>query len=411
MNAANVEAVIEVHAEHAADTWANRCEAVHRPDYNLVDLKLLDHRISENLYGLEVAGPGMWDVVGESLDGGNPASVFVAAAVALKTNDAEWTSKVLETVADEPSASALASAIAWVGHDKGRRLSDQLLASDDPMQLRAGLASNAIQGIAVDSAMLKRGDIVAHPRFLKSVGETGSSDLRRYCAAQLTSEDIATRFWAAWSSRLLGDKSANAVLMDIAVSEPDYAEQACGLIARGVDYAASADWLNRLAAKPERQRLALITAGSIGDPVLIPWLIDFMSIEDSAPAAGAALSLITGVDLEFEDLTVDSAESEEEPPAADSEASDDAESDDLPCPDRSRVKQWWAANEGQFRAGKRYLAGKPIDKENLWAVLGAGLQQQRAAAALELALLEPGKALFNVSAKADDQARWLRGQS
>ena len=61
-----------------------------------------------------------------------------------------------------------------------------------------------------------------------------------------------------------------------------------------------------------------------------------------------------------------------------------------------------------YSPGSRYLCGEPIRQECCLDVLKTGQQRQRRAAALELALLDPGQPLFNTSATARRQMR-LRG--
>jgi uncharacterized protein (TIGR02270 family) len=70
----------------------------------------------------------------------------------------------------------------------------------------------------------------------------------------------------------------------------------------------------------------------------------------------------------------------------------------LPWPDQDRVKKWWSARQGNFTKGTRYLLGQPITEESLRLALKIGFQRQRAAAALELAILKPGRPLFEVRA-------------
>ena len=67
-------------------------------------------------------------------------------------------------------------------------------------------------------------------------------------------------------------------------------------------------------------------------------------------------------------------------------------------PDPAKCAKWWSVNKGRFNAGTRYLCGKPMTPESLRDVLKNGYQRQRAAAALELAIREPGKPLFEVRA-------------
>ena len=71
--------------------------------------------------------------------------------------------------------------------------------------------------------------------------------------------------------------------------------------------------------------------------------------------------------------------------------------DNLPWPEPTLVQKWWDKNRGQFKNGTRYLLGKPMTVEWLKTVLRDGRQRQRAAAALELAIRQPGQPLFNVA--------------
>ena len=72
--------------------------------------------------------------------------------------------------------------------------------------------------------------------------------------------------------------------------------------------------------------------------------------------------------------------------------------DNLPWPEPALVQKWWEKNRSQFHNGTRYLLGKPMALEWLKTVLRDGRQRQRAAAALELAIRNPGQPLFNVAA-------------
>ena len=110
-----VDSVLIQHAENARSGWNNRSEAATRPDFNLADLTQLDRHITENLHGLSVAGSDVWTMLADSADAAAPASVFTAAAFAIRSGDPERISHVLEAVTDAASAAAFASAAAWVG--------------------------------------------------------------------------------------------------------------------------------------------------------------------------------------------------------------------------------------------------------------------------------------------------------
>ncbi len=70
----------------------------------------------------------------------------------------------------------------------------------------------------------------------------------------------------------------------------------------------------------------------------------------------------------------------------------------LAWPDPALIQKWWNARQGNFAKGTRYLLGQPITPESLREALKTGYQRQRAAAALELAILKPGGPLFEVRA-------------
>ena len=82
---------------------------------------------------------------------------------------------------------------------------------------------------------------------------------------------------------------------------------------------------------------------------------------------------------------------------------------DLSWPDPDAVRKWWAARRGDFAVGTRYLVGRPMSPERLGQVLRDGYQRQRAAAALELAIRNPGQPLFEVRAPGSRQQRILGG--
>jgi uncharacterized protein (TIGR02270 family) len=157
-------------------------------------------------------------------------------------------------------------------------------------------------------------------------------------------------------------------------------------------------WLRVLSEKEQGAGLAVQGAGVLGDPVAVPRLIEMMAIPELARPAGESFSMITGLDLAYEDLEAEWPEDFTAGPTEDPEDEDvDLDPDeDLPWPAPTLIAQWWAANKRKFTSGTRYLAGQPIAAEHLRQVLTSGFQRQRAAAAMELALLRPDQPLFEV---------------
>jgi uncharacterized protein (TIGR02270 family) len=130
-----------------------------------------------------------------------------------------------------------------------------------------------------------------------------------------------------------------------------------------------------------------------------------------ARIAGEALSFITGVEIAYEDLEGEWPEGFEAGPTENPEDEDVAmdPDEDLPWPDPKRIETWWKANAGRFASGTRYLVGAPISETQCQQVLRTGMQRQRTAAALELALMYPAAPLFETRAPGFRQQQLLVG--
>jgi len=256
---------------------------------------------------------------------------------------------------------------------------------------------------------LVKTDPLLRARALKAVGELGRRDLLPMLKEHIYGQDDDSQFYAAWSAALLGDTASVGVLCEIALNGGPRAEQACATALRQMNLSEAQAWLRDLPDDPGCHRLAAIGAGVIGDPVLIPWLIQLMEISELARVAGESFTMITGIDIAYEDLEGEWPEGFEAGPT-ESPEDEDVELDpdeDLPWPEPELIIDWWANNKGQFRDGTRYLIGQPISAEHCQQVLRSGFQRQRAAAAIELAMMQPGQPLFEVRAPGFRQQKLL----
>jgi uncharacterized protein (TIGR02270 family) len=128
-----------------------------------------------------------------------------------------------------------------------------------------------------------------------------------------------------------------------------------------------------------------------------------------ARVAGESFTMITGVDLAYDDLEGEWPEGFEAGPTEEPE-DEDVEMDpdeDLPWPEPELIHEWWGKNKNNFQNGTRYLCGKPISEQQCQHVLRYGYQRQRAAAAIELAIMNPGQPLFEVRAPGFRQQKLL----
>jgi uncharacterized protein (TIGR02270 family) len=405
--------VLSQHTEDAAFHWLLRDAAVGEPHYSLADLAKLDTRLDAHLDGLRIAADAGWTVVKEELKWEEAGEVFTGLCLALESGDPLRIEEVL-AVAD-PSlelARGAISALAWVEPAAALPVLKQLAESENPVRRRMAVGALAVTRTSPGDLLtrfVREDEPVVRARALKAVGELGRRDLLNQCVGDLQAEDDECRYRAAWSGALLGDGSSLVALRTFVVPDGPHAESAAELIARRLDRSRSLRWHQQLAGEAELLRVAAQVAGAIGDPVLVPWLLQLMRTPELARVAGEALTRITGVDLAFEDLDGDAPEGVEAGPteeAGDEDVAMDPD-EDLPFPAPERVEAWWRQHGARFPEGVRHLNGQPISPPALVDVLRTGMQRQRRAAALELAALDGSRPLFEVRARGDRQLRLL----
>jgi len=398
---AHIPVVVGIHAEEASFLWLLRDAAVTEPHYDLKSLVRLDNRLAAHLDGLRISGDEGRRVGLEALALEDPiGEVFAASWMAFEGKVADGLPLILETAGKAPGLHRpVVSALGWISLDRARPHIEKLFASTVPLHRRIAVAACAVHrhdpGAPLVAAT-RDADPGVLDRALRALGQLGRADLSVLAASKMTHPDPSVRFAGAWAAALLG-KYPNAVvaLQKVAETEPARAGRAASLALRRMDPKSGAAWLTKLSP-----RLAVKGVGAIGDPALVPGLFDRMKDPKLARVAGEAFSMITGADLAYEDLDGDAPEGFEAGPTEDPK-DENVEMDpdeNLPWPKIEAVTKWWESRKPGIRAGTRHLCGKPIEAAWLRKVLRDGKQRQRAAAALELAILEPGKPLFEVRA-------------
>jgi len=339
--------------------------------------------------------------------------VFAAAVLALEGNDGDRLLQVLEIATDSPELTrGFISALGWVEPDNFNMWVPGLLRSHSPLHVHSAIAGLAIRREEMAREIedtFEGPDVPKKIRALRAIGETKQRGALSYLTEQMQSDDEACRFWAAWSGVLLGDKGAGSSLKSFVDFNTSFAHRAIQLIPRVLSTANAQEWLRGLAQEESTRRFALIGCGVTGDPTYIPTLISQMNAPEQARVAGEAFSMITGVDVAYDDLDMDQPEDFEAGPTEDPEDEDvDLDPDeDLPWPNQEFIQKWWDEHGRNYQAGRRYLCGQPISQENCRRVLIEGFQRQRIAAAFELALLNPDEPLFEWRAPGFRQQEWL----
>jgi len=407
--------LITQHAEDAAFLWLLRDSAFRQPHYSLSNLAVLDDRIEAHLDGLRVSAEPGWKIVETALlEIGEPGEVFAAGVLAFESGAPEKIQQVIDVGTATPEASrGLVSALGWLTYEEASKHVRALLAADEPTVKRAGIAASAIHRRHPGPALLAAfgaDDPGLKARAFRAAGELGLVDTHITLRANLKAKDPTVRFWAAWSNALLnGHKDAVAHLQNISEAGGPFAERAAQTAMRRLAPNDAKLWLKRLVKDLGQKRIAVIAAGAFADPEVIPFLIDQMKVPKLARIAGESFSLITGANIAYEGLDGEKLEGFEAGPTENPEDEKVAMDADLslPWPDPPLVQKWWNARQGNFAKGTRYLLGQPITSESLGLALKNGYQRQRAAAALELAILKPGRPLFEVRAPGFRQQQLL----
>jgi uncharacterized protein (TIGR02270 family) len=403
------ELVVQQHAEEAAFLWTIRDRVVHSPLYALKDIKRVDSRVEAHLDGLRTAGSfgrGLWQ---NMLGSKKPGEYFAVGVLAFESGDPIAIAKILSLCGKNELMRGVIAALGWIPFEQVRERIDELLTAEHLVARRVGIAAAAIHR-ACPTGFLRRAitdrDPVLRARAYRAVGELGCLELLPRIRSGFSDSDEGARFAAAWSAtRLSENLDSLATLRLIAKSASRHAYDAVALAVRRMKPEAANQWLLSLAKQKEKVRTALVGAAATGDPSLIPWIMDQMSVPNFARAAGHAFSMITGANLEFEDLDNDRPAEfgivpNDDPKDAEVAMEEDIE---LRWPETKMIARWWEKRQADFVPGKRFLCGKAITDATLREILAKGFQPDRAAAALEIGLRDPTLPLFEVRSRADKQ--------
>lgn len=407
--------ILTEHADEAAGLWSLRQALARRPQMRMADLAEHDERIEAHLDGLRLAGGAGWRIASEvSAQAPGPGSVFVLAALACEAEEADVRRSVIAklVLADPTVIAGVVAGFTWVITPRTTSASAAWWQIDAPSLRQSALGIDVASGRDPAerlTAACTHTDAALRERALHAAGELGRSDLLDRCRKALTDAEPACRSAALWSLVLLGGDSGTALRTHATRVTDRWAERLVDLGARRLPRATVMDWLNLAAAKPEHLRHAVQLAGGHGDPLVMPWLLMQLHMPVVARLAGQAFSQITGVDLEEAGLTRTAPAGFHAGPTDDPADSDVAPDPDeyLPWPDAAKLAAWWKNHADSIPVGVRHLLGRPLTSEHLDAILRSGTQPQRAAAAIERAVLASGSPLFDVLAPAERQLAFL----
>jgi len=409
-----IPAVIQQHAEESAHLRQMRSVLAAAPHIKLHHLQYLDDRLSAHLDGLAVAGEFGSNLCEAALESAGIGEVFAATVRAIEEKDEPRLDKLFALAGAMPGAQrGLISAFGWMSATYLQGIAAKLLSSKEPFRRKIGITACTMHGVDPGEMLAQAAidlDAGLRARALRAAGELGRRDLLPRCEKHMGDEDPASRFWAAWSAVFVGDRfKAVDVLKTFSLSPGPFREHALQLALKVMELQDAHVLLKTLAQDAANLRLLIQGSGVVGDPFYVPWLIKQMNELKTARLAGESFTFITGLDLAYLDLDRKPPEGvdfgpNEDPNDSNVEMDPD---DNLPWPDPDKIQAWWDTNKPRFQEGVRYFMGEPVSVVHCQKILRDGYQRQRIAAALYLSLLQPGTPLFNTSAPAWRQQRWL----
>lgn len=402
--------VYEQFSETASFLWILRSHAVNRPHYTQSDIVELDNRIEAQIDGLMMAPEDSWAICRPAMESGDPGDIFVGSMVAFRSLDVAKIQHAVEVgLSSDQTLPPLVSALGWLPGRITHSWIKRFLTSKD---LGHKYLSVAVCGVRREDPgdylanILQRQDCLDHSvlyaRSLRLIGELKRRDLMPVVRHALRSDDADIRFWALWAAILLGDKSITSALRPYVMEPNRHRDKAIQLAFRVLSVEEGRRWINSLVSNPDDIRDVIKAAGILGDPHAVAWLIGNMRVPMRSRLAGEAFTLITGVDLETNNLALkDLPNLDKQFPNDDPEDNnvDIDEDDDLPFPDADKVAAVWHKYQHRLTPGKRFFLGKQIHPQHLSLIVASGYQRQRRAAAFESALLDPGQLLQNWKAR------------
>lgn len=396
----HIPIILAQHIEDAAVLWERRRRAVDAPHYNRMYLGRLDEQLEAHLDGLRIAGTAGWDeAVAAFEDIGGGGEMFTAAHLAFGHHDTSLIPDAIEMIKTDPSEliGPAASGIGWL---HGSQLSGKvspLLGSSNPVSRALGVTACAVHRVDPGKHMAAFLDDApgVRRRALRLAGEIGRVDLLPRVQELCTDTDPETAFWAMWAAVLLGDRGAALDgLSQIATSDHARADDALHVVLPAMEFAAGSNWLTTQPVEANARKIK--GYGILGDVGAVPWLIEQMVDDDLAQIAGQSYALITGADLEEEDLDRDQPDDAPDGPT-DDPLDDDVDLDpdeNLAWASADHIAGHWHGIKGRFGAGGHIL-GRPANADSYQACFVAGYQRQRRVAATWLAAGDPSAGMAN----------------
>ncbi len=400
--------IYEQYVNEASFLWLLRSIAVEQPHYSSDSMLQLEQRIDAQLDGLMTSVDEAWNICLSALELEEAGEVFTSTIIAFRSHDMAKIQKVIEVgLTSDETEKGLISAMGWLPEKLVRPWIKKFFTSKDLNHKYLAIAACSVRRENPGeylNRVLERDDCKQHEklyaRALRLIGELRRQDLMPYLNEALNSEQEDIRFWSIWSAILLGNHGLVTNLEPYVFKTGPLQTRAINIVFMVLPVEQARSWISRLASDKEQSRVVIKATGILGDPHAVNWLITTMRDPLLAKLSAEAFTLITGIDLEQNQLV------SETPPVMAAQPNDDAadgsvsldDDENLPWPDPNKVATLWMTYGQNFIAGQRYFMGQQISPQLLSNLLVSAPQRQRHLAALELALIDSATPLQNTRA-------------
>jgi len=399
----------------ASFLWVLRAISVKQPHYQQDDIVTLEKRIDANLDGAMSNYELAWDICVEELTYEQAGEVFTAAIIAFRSRNMDKIQHIVKhAFCNEETLKGLVSAIAWLPKVLINEWLQKFVFSKDLNHKHLALSICSVlrkNPGNILQELLEREDCLAHSglllRMLRLIGELKLYAFTNQCQKLIDHELPQIQFWANWSLVMLGEQKQVVNLIPFMKEESSFQLLAIDTVFNVLPINKARAWISQSVQQPEMMRTVIRATGILGDPHAMPWLIEKMNHFDTAKIAGEAFTLITGIDLERYELSIDLPE--ELAIIPNDEIEDDNvdldEDENLPFPDVNKINHTWLRYRDRYKAGARYIMGIEVTDNNpatvakLNAMLQQAGQRQRASLALTIALLDAQSVFINIKAR------------
>ena len=399
-------------AKDAPYAWFLFDQAKQHARYYQTDFQEQAERLESylDLLGVELRDG---EVVEDWLDPGDWGSAFVLAVLGIRYNQPRLFDRALDQLKEDEETHyrEVVDACLWDQPEQIESWLFRCYQHDSPVAQQAAIAvARAHTQPLYPSLMQSYADNPAPAvriQWLHWLGEHRAQDHLDFVREFYKDGNPDIAFAAARTGALLDDVDGQKAVQRFALDNNPHLLDAITLVFLQTDQPAQATaWIEKLWASTElSMRVKLYAVAVAGLPEHLDRLFPAMADPDTARAAGEAFTILTGADLDAQDLEsmeagcADCGDEDvavqptlnerrrEDPFISDWE-------DDLPDPCPEAVQQWWQTHRGEFETGVCYLAGLETTEENLQRVLRDGNQRQRHLAALR-GLVQYGQPWFD----------------